>query len=62
MAPPPPPPQQPQHNSKDPGGFGADQNAMLSQLSGMAGLHGPGANDMLPPSSQDLGINMNLTL
>ncbi|XP_043091433.1 histone acetyltransferase p300 isoform X8 [Puntigrus tetrazona] len=59
MAPPPPPPQQPQHNSKDPSGFGADQNAMLSQLSGLAGLHGPGANDMLPPSGQDLAINMN---
>ncbi|TRY57738.1 hypothetical protein DNTS_012296 [Danionella cerebrum] len=50
----PPPPQQPQHNPKDPGGFGADQSAMLSQLGGMAGLHGPG-NEMLPPSGQDLG-------
>uniref|UniRef100_A0A672M223 histone acetyltransferase n=1 Tax=Sinocyclocheilus grahami TaxID=75366 RepID=A0A672M223_SINGR len=62
MAPPPPPPQQPQHNSKDPSGFGADQNAMLSQLSGLAGLRGPGANDMLPPSGQDLAINRNNTL
>ncbi|XP_051987706.1 histone acetyltransferase p300-like isoform X2 [Xyrauchen texanus] len=59
MAPPPPPPHQPQHNSKDPVGFGADQNAMLSQLSSMAGLHGPGANDMLPSSGQNLGINRN---
>ncbi|XP_029997672.1 histone acetyltransferase p300 isoform X5 [Sphaeramia orbicularis] len=34
--------------------FGSDQSAMLSQLSGMAGLHGPGANSQDP-----LGQNMN---
>uniref|UniRef100_A0A8C7NL70 histone acetyltransferase n=1 Tax=Oncorhynchus mykiss TaxID=8022 RepID=A0A8C7NL70_ONCMY len=36
-----------------------DQNAMLSQLSGMGGLHGPGGPDMLSGNSQDLGQNIN---
>ncbi|KAM9394002.1 histone acetyltransferase p300 isoform 2-T2 [Pholidichthys leucotaenia] len=34
--------------------FGSDQSAMLSQLSGMAGLHGPGGNGQDP-----IGQNMN---
>ncbi|XP_022538658.2 histone acetyltransferase p300 isoform X1 [Astyanax mexicanus] len=60
MAPPPPPPPPPQQqNAMDPGGFGTDQNSMLPQLGSMPGLHTPGANDMLPPSGQDHGVNMN---
>uniref|UniRef100_A0A674BF62 histone acetyltransferase n=1 Tax=Salmo trutta TaxID=8032 RepID=A0A674BF62_SALTR len=56
------PGQLPQHhpgmvNSMD--HFGSDQNAMLSQLSGMGGLHGPGGPDMLSGNSQDLGQNIN---
>uniref|UniRef100_A0A674BE05 histone acetyltransferase n=1 Tax=Salmo trutta TaxID=8032 RepID=A0A674BE05_SALTR len=53
------PSQQPpqQQNSMD--HFGSDQNAMLSQLSGMGGLHGPGGPDMLSGNSQDLGQNIN---
>ncbi|XP_014059288.2 histone acetyltransferase p300 isoform X5 [Salmo salar] len=53
------PSQQPpqQQNSMDQ--FGPDQNAMLSQLSGMSGLHGPGGPDMLSGNSQDLGQNIN---
>uniref|UniRef100_A0A8C7NLJ7 histone acetyltransferase n=1 Tax=Oncorhynchus mykiss TaxID=8022 RepID=A0A8C7NLJ7_ONCMY len=53
------PSQQPpqQQNSMDQ--FGSDQNAMLSQLSGMGGLHGPGGPDMLSGNSQDLGQNIN---
>uniref|UniRef100_A0AAR2JUV6 histone acetyltransferase n=1 Tax=Pygocentrus nattereri TaxID=42514 RepID=A0AAR2JUV6_PYGNA len=63
MAPPPPPPPPPQQqNAMDPGGFGTDQNSMLPQLSGMAGLHTTGANDMLSPSGQDLGVNMTLDI
>ncbi|XP_036422021.1 histone acetyltransferase p300 isoform X2 [Colossoma macropomum] len=63
MAPPPPPPPPPQQqNAMDPGGFGTDQNSMLPQLSGMAGLHATGANDMLSPSGQDLGVNMTLDI
>ncbi|KAF0032436.1 hypothetical protein F2P81_014726 [Scophthalmus maximus] len=44
--------QQQQQNSMDQ--FGSDQSAMLSQLSGMAGLHGPGGSGQDP-----LGQNMN---
>lgn len=44
--------QQQQQNSMEQ--FGSDQSAMLSQLSGMAGLHGPGGNGQDP-----LGQNMN---
>ncbi|XP_037834605.1 histone acetyltransferase p300 isoform X3 [Kryptolebias marmoratus] len=36
--------------------FGSDQSAMLSQLSGMAGLHGPGANGQ-DPLSQNISHN-----
>lgn len=53
---PPPPPsaaqQQQQQNALDQ--FGSDQSAMLSQLSGMAGLHGPGGNGQDP-----MGQNLN---
>ncbi|KAK2833764.1 hypothetical protein Q5P01_017653 [Channa striata] len=38
--------QQQQQNSME--HFGSDQSAMLSQLSGMAGLHGPGGNGQDP--------------
>ncbi|TKS91650.1 CREB-binding protein [Collichthys lucidus] len=44
--------QQQQQNSMEQ--FGSDPSAMLSQLSGMAGLHGPGGNGQDP-----LGQNMN---
>ncbi|XP_062873052.1 histone acetyltransferase p300 isoform X2 [Trichomycterus rosablanca] len=61
MAPPPPPPgplSQQQQNAMDPGRFAPDQSSMAPQLGGMQGLHSTGTNDMLPPSGQDLGVNM----
>lgn len=51
------PPQQQQQTTQQQSSmeqFGSDQSAMLSQLSGMAGLHGPGAGGQDP-----LGQNMN---
>ncbi|XP_038152690.1 histone acetyltransferase p300 isoform X2 [Cyprinodon tularosa] len=57
------PPQPPQ---QDPGPFGADQNAILSQLSGMAGMHGGQGSqaDMLGGNNnnQELGTNVNHSL
>ncbi|XP_028840880.1 histone acetyltransferase p300 isoform X2 [Denticeps clupeoides] len=56
----PPQQQQPQQqNSMDPGPFGPDQSAMMSQLGGMGGLHGPGGPDVLSGSGQDLGATIN---
>ncbi|CDQ86744.1 unnamed protein product [Oncorhynchus mykiss] len=51
--------QQQQTNSGDPGTFGSDPSAMMSQISGMGGLHGPGQSDMLGNNNQDLGTNIN---
>ncbi|CAB1338235.1 unnamed protein product [Coregonus sp. 'balchen'] len=50
--------QQQQANSGDPGTFGSDPSAMMSQISGMGGLHGTGQSDMLG-NNQDLGTNIN---
>ncbi|CAI5674612.1 unnamed protein product [Oreochromis niloticus] len=46
--------QQQQQNTMEQ--FGSDQSAMLSQLSGMAGLHGPGGNSQ-DPLSQNMNHN-----
>ncbi|XP_062859186.1 histone acetyltransferase p300 isoform X2 [Trichomycterus rosablanca] len=61
----PPPPQQSQQLSQqqqqalDQAQFGSDQNAILSQLSGIGTLHGQGTNDMLTANNQDMGTNIN---
>lgn len=64
MVAPTPQPQQPsqqqqQANALDQVPFGSDQNAMLSQLSGMGPLHGQGTNEMLAGNNQDMGTNIN---
>ncbi|XP_029933497.1 histone acetyltransferase p300 isoform X2 [Myripristis murdjan] len=70
MAPPQPPqPQQQTGNSVDPNQFSSDQNAIMSQLSGMTGMHGGqgGQSDMLGGNNsnsnnnnnQELGTNIN---
>ncbi|XP_068160913.1 histone acetyltransferase p300 isoform X2 [Antennarius striatus] len=59
--------QQPGGGSVDPGQFSSDQNSIMSQLSGMAGMHSGqgGQADMLggggngSTNSQELGTNMN---
>lgn len=53
------PSQQQQPNALDQVPFGSDQNAMLSQLSGMGPLHGQGTNDMQASNNQDMGTNIN---
>ncbi|XP_035380966.1 histone acetyltransferase p300 [Electrophorus electricus] len=55
----PPPPHPPAQNAMEAAGFGADQSSTLPQLGGMPGLHAATANDMMPPSGQELGVNMN---
>lgn len=66
VAPPQQPPQtsqqQQQANTLDQAPFGSDQNAMLSQLSGMGPLHGQGTNDMLAGNNQDMGTNNHSSL
>lgn len=76
MAPPHPPqpqqqvlPQQQPGGSVDPSQFSSDQNSIMSQLSGMTGMHGGqgGPSDMLvgnnnngsSNNNQELGTNMN---
>lgn len=74
MAPPQPPQPQTQALSQQPGGavdpgqFTSDQNSIMSQLSGMAGMHGGqgGPSDMLGGGSnngsnnnQELSTNIN---
>ncbi|XP_056152565.1 histone acetyltransferase p300 [Lampris incognitus] len=77
MAPPPQPQQQPpsqqqQGNPVESGQFGSDQNAIMSQLSGITGMHGGqgGQSDMLGgntnnssngnnKNNQEIGTNMN---
>ncbi|XP_026171634.1 histone acetyltransferase p300-like isoform X2 [Mastacembelus armatus] len=68
MAPPQPPqPQQQPGSSVDPGQFSSDQNSIMSQLSGMTGMHAGqgGQSDMLGGNSnsgnnnQELGTNIN---
>lgn len=54
--------QQQQANALDQAPFGSDQNAMLSQLSGMGPLHGQGTNDMLASNNQDMGTNNHSSL
>ncbi|XP_023685712.2 histone acetyltransferase p300-like isoform X2 [Paramormyrops kingsleyae] len=46
--------QQQQQGPMDPGPFGSDPNAMLSQLSSMGALHGPGATELMSGNSQDV--------
>ncbi|TKS90103.1 Histone acetyltransferase p300 [Collichthys lucidus] len=74
MAPPQPPQsqqqalsqQQPPGSSVDPGQFSSDQNSIMSQLSGMTGMHSGqgGQSDMLggnnsSNNNQELGTNIN---
>lgn len=62
-------PPQPPGNPVDPAQFSSDQNSIMSQLSGMAGMHsGQGApSDMLGGnnngnSNQEMGTNINHNL